>query len=465
MGVDRLPDQPNRAVILAVFFALIAGLTHRLTPAQPSDPGPPIRLEVEPNAIVDPIRPMTIEVGGVPSGQQARLQILQDCNDDGRPELQSQAECISPLEERDSVKAGNDNAVHDRLSFQDLDQALKKAGKPPLPRKKTLWLRASRQGSKQGRLVIFGLVEAKDVCALWQTAVDTLFGGRCNPGLVQALRHHRGANDPQKELLGEVRHMNTQAAIPQAVAIPGTLGATGVAWVDAEELLVTIGGAAARQGPTEAASSSATSGPPKPVAEGLWRIPLVGGEPLLLWAKPRGETREAVAPLQLPGGRIAFVRQSPGEETVEGEEPAALLSLWQEGKLDPEGEIPIPYKIHQLLASDLQGRTILALTLGTAANRPAFLQIDLIHRYVENLGYHPALYQAALRAPGAEESVVAYVDNSGQKGWELALFDSQGNRSKELQTRVEDDLQPAWQPGGKEIAYLAEVERRKERRP
>jgi len=108
---------------------------------------------------------------------------------------------------------------------------------------------------------------------------------------------------------------------------------------------------------------------------------------------------------------------------------------------------------------------LLALTLGAGADRPAFLQINLADHSVRYLGYHPALYHALLKSPAGTDSVIAFEDNSGQTGWDLALVDSKGSLVRDLQRRPEDDLQPAWRPDGEEIAFLAEKKPRRGREP
>lgn len=146
------------------------------------DPGPPAWLEVEPVAIQRNDDHVTVEVGGIPQGGVVKLQVLQDCNGDGMPELYSVENCRSPLYERDSVAAGSRNIVVDRLAFDHL-------AKNGVPRNTSLWLRVSRPGSQQARQVLFGLVD--DSCSLWESVIEAFLGGDCNPHLAQALRQHR----------------------------------------------------------------------------------------------------------------------------------------------------------------------------------------------------------------------------------------------------------------------------------
>ena len=416
---------------------LILGAVFLLAAAQASDPGPPAWVEVDPNAIQNAGQPMRIDVGGIPQGQTVTLQVLQDCNGDHRPDLQGQGDCKSPLYARDSRKAGSRNWVEDSLDFT----ALEKSG-TSLPRNRALWLRVSRPGSRQGVLTLFGLVD--DPCTLWQATLEVFRLGACGKGGVsQALRRHRGPLGFEEKTF-EVRRLDPAGDAPP-VSIAGTRGATGVAWLDARTLVVTA---------TEAGSK-------------LLRVPLEG-EPTVLWKDSGQDGLSAAAPLALPGGssgeKIAFVRQRlSGQESAEGR-PVAFLSLWADGRIDPARDVVLPFRIQQLLASSPDGRQILALSLGIGENLPSFLQIDLAERTVQNLGYSPTLYQVAFRSPNTGASVVSFEDVSTDHGWDLVLADDKGRLVKDLQARKQDDILPAWQPDGKSLAYLAEVEA-KEKKP
>jgi hypothetical protein len=412
---------------------LILGLSILIAAAQAPDPGPPAWVEVDPNAIQDADQPMQIDVGGIPQGQTVMLQILQDCNSDHRPDLRGQGDCKSPLYARDSSKAGSRNRVEDRLDFK----ALEKRG-ASLPRNRALWLRASRPGSRQGVLTLFGLVD--DPCTLWQATLEAFRLGTCSKGAVaQALRRHRGPLGFEEKTF-EVRRLDPAGDAPP-ISIAGTRGATGVAWLNVQTLVVTA---------TEAGSK-------------LLRVPLEG-EPTVLWQDPEQDGLSAAAPLALSSNSIAFVRQRlAGQETSEGR-PVAFLSLWIDGRIDPAQDVVLPFRIQQLLASSPDGRQILALSLGIGENLPSFLQIDLAERTVQNLGYSPTLYQVAFRSPGTGASVVSFEDVSTDQGWDLVLADDKGRLIKDLQARKQDDILPAWQPDGKSLAYLAEIET-KEKKP
>jgi hypothetical protein len=418
---------PRVLLILVTTSLLIAA-------AQAPDPGPPAWVEVDPNAIENADQPMQINVGGIPQGQTVTLQILQDCNGDHRPDLQGQGDCKSPLYARDSSKADSRNRIEDYLDFT----ALEKSG-TPLPRNRALWLRASRPGSRQGVLSLFGLVD--DPCTLWRSTLEVFHLGACSKSAVaQALRRHRGPLGFEEKTF-EVRRLDPAGDAPP-VSVAGTRGATGVAWLSSQTLVVTA---------TEAGSK-------------LLRVPLQG-EPTVLWKDPAPDGLSAAAPLALPGGKIAFVRQRPpGQELADGR-PGAILSLWAGGKVDPAHDVVLPFRIQQLLTSSPDGHQILALSLGIGENLPSFLQIDLAERTVQNLGYSNALYQVAFRSPKAGVSVVSFEDVSTDQGWDLVLADGKGHLMKDLQAREKkDDILPAWQPDGKSLAYLAEVEA-KEKKP
>ncbi|HEX2642805.1 MAG TPA: hypothetical protein VHU81_07415, partial [Thermoanaerobaculia bacterium] len=289
-----------------------------------------------------------------------------------------------------------------------------------------------------GVLTLFGLVD--NPCTLWQATLEAFRLGACSQsGVPQALRRHRGPLGFEEKTF-EVRRLDPAGDAPP-VSIDGTRGATGVAWLNAQTLVVTA---------TQAGSK-------------LLRMPLEG-EPAVLWKDPAPDGLTAAAPLALPGGKIAFVRQRlSGQESAEGR-PVAFLSLWADGRIDPAHDIVLPFRIQQLLTSSPDGRQILALSLGIGENLPSFLQIDLAERTVQNLGYSPTFYQVAFRSPKAGASVVSFEDVSTDQGWDLVLADDKGRLIKDVQARKQDDILPVWQPDGKSLVYLAEVEG-KEKKP
>ncbi len=431
-----------RAATILSWVALVAAVT----PLTATDPGPPARLEIEPNAILERDETLTIEVGGISMGERVRLRVLRDCDGDGRPDPGGEEGCCNPIYERDSEAADPRDVVHDRLVFADLD---KKCGDLHGVR---LWLRASRPGSEQGLLARFGLVE--DPCSLWATVIETFLGGECDPGLRQALRRHRGPSGLEM-LTFEVRLLEVPSEVPatapEPMSVPDTRGATGVAWLDPETLVFTTAPTADEGG------VPLLPGTPEEVIEpGLYRIDLNAEEPKreLLWLPP--DAWLPTAPLPLGDGRIAFARQRLGEHD---DRPVAWLSIWKDGTVDARQDVALDYKIHQLLAANAEGTSILALTLGVEANRPGLLMVDLGTKDVEHVGFHNGLYQAAMRRPGGRDALVALEDNSGRNGWDLVLVDAEGEWLRNVQKRQRNDLLPAWRPDGDAVALLAEVRR------
>lgn len=425
-----------------LFFvaALSSVLCGSAAPPPAADPGPPAWLEIEPNAIQDPDEPMTIEVGGIPTGTAVLLQILQDCNLDGDPDPVGSAQCPSPLYERTSKVANPKRLVVDALDFRALEKELAQKGRR-LPRETLLWLRESRPGSRQALLYQFGLVA--NPCSLWSTLIETFKGGPCDPGILQGLPRNRSVSGLE-QVVFEARRLSLGDPNAKPVSVPGTRGATGVAWQGDGALLVTLG------------QQAAAGAEPSP-SPGLLRFPAGGGTPETLWTPPSGDPFLPVAPLALPGGRVAFVRQRPGGEPTEGE-PTGYLSLWKDGSAD--AGVALPTRIHQLVASDTAGRKVLAITLGIGDNRPSFLSIDLSSGEVRNLGYHHSLYHAMMRSPQGTGSLLSLQDNTGRNGWDLVLVDAHGAWKQDVQVRTgAHDLLASWRPDGREVAYLAEIAR------
>lgn len=422
---------------LSLLTVLAATPAERI--ASPDPHRLPQRLALKPTAIERLDQPLEITVEGVAAKETLELQVLRDCDRDGQPGIEEEGECRSPLYTGTSAPAGKNAKLEDRLDFEQLAREGR-----VFPPGTVLWLRVRYPGSDKYLQRFFGFLEAP--CTLFATVVDTFFPGRCGLTLPQVLREHR-APSSLADLLFEVRRVAVGAAPGEPATVPGTRGANGVAWIDGETLLVTAAGA---------------PGTPE-LAPGLYRVGLDGKPPERLWA-PTGDSRPA-APLALGRERHAFVLQIPGPRPSDSSpEMAPRLVVWERGHI--EREVPLPLQVHQLLARDAAGQTLLALSLGEGDNRPALLTIDLRQGAVEEVGFDNALYLAALREPGGHRAVVAF-ENARQGGWELALAEPDGEgtetetkgKATELVARDSfNDLAPAWKPAGGEVAYLAEVE-------
>ncbi len=388
----------------------------------------PSRLEIMPNAIQKRDVPMQVTVAGLDPLERVEFSILRDCATSG----------CKQIFELPSETADRHGVLRTFLDFRVIEWEI--------PTNTVLWLRA-RRSAGGFRDVRFGLVD--NPCSLWGTMVDGFFGGRCDPHLVQALSGSRSQAEVAA-LPFEVRRlaMAENSGDAEPVAVPGTEGATGVAWLGAETLIATVVLPAAEEGSRVRPSR-------------LLRLDRDGGKPEVLWSDQQEWL--ATAPLVLAAEplRIAFVRQRLADDDDDREdehEVRARLCFWQDGQLTKGPELAYP--IHRLVGVDQASKSLLALTLGEHGVRPAFLLIDLANGEVQYEGFHPALYHAAMRSPAANLAAIAIEDNSGQTGWDLLLMNEHGTRIRDLQARPEHDLLPTWRPDGQEIAYLAEVPKR-----
>jgi hypothetical protein len=410
----------------------------------------PLQVEIEPNAIVPlgPGRPprLTIDVQGVPEGGTVWLAVVRDCDGNGQPERPADARETCPaLIERESVSASRHRRVQDHLNAESLNE---------LPRGEVLWLRVTRSRdtaiapSPVAALIRFALVE--NACALWPTVIATFFGGKCSPGLLQALRRHRGPSGLDERTF-EVRFAsvglspNHSVVLGPSLAVEGTRDATGAAWESTDSLLVTRG-------------KSAPGRTMRPSAAELARVRL-GAEKTTheqLWTPPDGNLLVPAAPLPLDRGQVAFAIQSQVGEPAPGK-PAARIVRWNGSRID--AEVEVPFRIHQMMAYANGGQRVLALSLGTDANRPVFLDVDFASRTFEIIGYDNVLYQAAQRSPTSGVSAIAFEDNSGKNGWEILLVGEDGQWIGDIARGTGDELLPAWRADSKALLWLAEVDR------
>ena len=383
----------------------------------------PKRLAVEPNAIVQIDDPLTIEVEGVPAGDPVKLEVFEDCLD--------KAACPAAYT-RPSEPADAKGIVRDKLYRSELV-----AGDMKSPEGRRLWLRVSFQDSERYRQAMFGFGVSE--CDLFATFFDAFRLGPCDPGLLQVLRNHRQPSDLADQIF-EVRRITTDAVDADPITVPGTRGASGVAWWDAQTLLVTAAG-------TEQEGD---------LPAGLYSVRLGGdAQPERLWV-PDADQPPPSAPFALSDKRVAFVTQAPGAQGSEASETVAHLVVWDK-ELGEVSSVGLPYKVHQVLRSGADGNQLLALSLGVADNRPTLLSVDLETRETTVLGFSNALYEAALREPEGEVSVVAFENAFALNGWEMVLT-REGQLERILVKRNgKDDLAPAWNPRGGEVAFLSQV--------
>ena len=402
---------------LVAFLALVGTLA--ATPGKR-----PSRLVVEPNAIVDLDGPLTIEVEGVSAGETVKLEVFEDCLAD--------THCPAVFT-RPSEPAGRNGVVNDRLYRAQLV-----AGGVASPEGRRLWLRVSFPDSQRYRQAMFGFGVSE--CNLFDTFFDAFRLGECDPGLLQVLlRPHRQPSDLADQIF-EVRRISTGESTAEMVSVAGTQGASGVAWWDAKTLLVTAVD-------TEGEGN---------LSAGLYSVRL-GDEakPERLWA-PKADGQPPAAPFALSPERVAFVVQAPGPQGLDDPEMLARLVVWERGSGEVAG-VDLPYKVHQILRADAEGSKLLALSLGKADNRPTLLEVDLESGETTVFGFSNALYEAALREPAGERSVVAFENAFGLNGWEMVLT-RDGVLERVLVKRDgKDDLAPAWNPQGGEVAFLSQV--------
>ena len=447
---------PHSTLAAAVLTLILCSVATAQSPPPPQD-AKPLYVEVEPNALQrlkkKALDPMNIEIWGAGPKATVHLEVLQDCDGDRIADRPGTETCKSPLDAWESPPAGREGHIRTELDFATRSWEL--------PENVALWLRVSRSvDAEGGTLVPFGLV--LNPCELWARLVDTFWGGDCDPGLLQALRQHKGPAGLE-DVTFEVRRLavgaeGTPRVAAEPVAVPGTEGATGIAWANPSTLLVTRAPVVLDVPPKRSHQKRAAA-----VPAGLYRVRLAPdgstadtGAHELLW-EPKNDGLMPAAPFALKKDRIAFVRQSLGDPVVDGKS-TVLLSFWQNGALE-SSEIPLPYRVHQILAKSADEEEILALSLGVGSNRPLFLRIHLNDQTVDLVGYHHDLYRTAMRSPDGTTSAIAMDDTSGRWGWELVAIDGAGGVTPLVHRKKLHDFMPTWHPHGGELAFLAEVSR------
>jgi hypothetical protein len=415
----------------AALCLISIGATAPSALAQHAPRAPDVR--ITPNAIQQRNVPMLIDLVGAP-GQTLYLFILRDCDGNAAtPELRGTERCDTPLHKQMVVLDGTGRRQVE-LRFDKNSY---------LPSNQNLWLRASSvpAGDRAYQDAVFGLVDQP--CSLWATVISAFDLGNCSSGLGEAFGPQRSPDDQRPAVALEARHLvipsgGTPAGNP--VSVPGTRGATGVAWLDSGTVLVTVG-------TSEQDIVTVDDNPPEPVPPGLYRIDVATGKGKRL-AQPReGET--LVAPFAVGGDTIVFVSESV---VVRADGSVATLAVLRGNRVT---EIPLRRSIHQILAADPSGRNLLAYSRWQGI--PTLLRIDLDTRAVTDLGFPPQLFHAVMRMPGGSGAVLALEDNAGYNGWDLILVDAKGHLTKELAVGPSEALMPAWRPGRREIVYLGQA--------
>ena len=384
----------------------------------------PSRLVIDPNAIVAPDEPIEVVIEGVTTGTTVRLWVLGDCDADGQPD---QSTACPALFGRESAKSRK-GVIRDRLGLD----ALKK-----LPRNEALWLRAATSPEASGEKAMFTI--SGDGCGFF-ASVANLLDGPCRPAaLLQLLRRHRQPSDLQDAIF-EVRLLELGGEEPSTAPIPHTQGASGAAWARGGSAMVV----------TFADPDRGEQAP------GVYFVGLGGEtEPEPIWT-PTTEECQAHAPRALDAKRVAVVCQAPGPQTQNEAADVARLVVLEEGEVAQS--IPLPFKVHQLLASSEDGQALLALSLGIGDNQPVFLAIDLEASRAEIVGFSNAFYQSAMREPGGGPSLVAFENTYGGYGWQLAMADGEDFLDDVVKRTEAHDLAPAWHPEGGKALYLAQVD-------
>jgi hypothetical protein len=421
--------RPRLASATLLLISAVAAAPMALAQHVPRAPD----VRITPNAIQQRDAPMRVDLVGAP-GQTLHLFVLRDCDGNAAtPELRGNQGCVTPLHTQ--------TFVLDEIGHRQVELRFDK--NPHLPGNQNLWLRVSSvpAGDRAYQDAVFGLVN--DPCSLWATIISAFGAGSCSYGVGEAFGPQRSPDDQRPAVALEARRLvipsdGTPAGNP--VSVPGTRGATGVAWLDSGTLLVTVGTSEQDIVPVDDA--------PEPAPPGLYRIDVAIGKGQRLVQPREGET--LAAPFALGGDAIVFVRESVG---VRADGSVATLTVLRGNGVTRE--IPLRRSIHQILAADPRGRSVLAYSRWQGI--PTLLRIDLGTGAVADLGFPPQLFHAVMRMPGSSQAVVALEDNAGYNGWDLILVDGSGHLAQELAVGPSEALMPGWRPGRREIVYLGQV--------
>lgn len=400
---------------------------------------PPPAVEITPNAIERPDKPMQIAIRGAPR-QKLYLLVLRNCDNDWlTPEITPRGACDPQVWKR-ALELDERGHWRDRWQMSEVPTSLYG---------QMLWLRVSP--NEDGRWpygdAIFTVVS--EPCSVWDTLVGLFTDSECQADVQGTLRLQMADGNERPAVPLEVRRLARNPATgtwAEPVRVPGTRGATGVAWASARSLLVTLARA-------EGGTLATVEKPSTPVRPGLYRVAVASGRRELL--VPSSDDEILAAPFAVQPDHLVFVR----ERVVAGQDgTVASLAVWRRGQV--VREIPLRRTIHQILAADPTHSSVLAYSRWQGA--PALLRIDLRTGAVTHLGFPAQLSHAVMGAPGGSQAVVAIQDNAGYNGWDLILVDDKGRLAEELVAGPGEDLMPAWHRNGKEIIYLGQAEGRAE---
>jgi hypothetical protein len=427
----RLQPRAAHTAAMIALLVLVAGSAARAD-------APPY-VAITPNAIQKPDQPIEIAISGR-RGQRLYLLILRNCDTDRNTADTPQPNCDSLV----SVRP---------IDLRDSDRWSERRPLTEVPARlygETLWLRVSpnRDGRWPYGDAMFTMVSKP--CSVWDTVIDLFSTNGCNADVASTLRPQMGGNDERPAVALEVRRLVRDAGKgtwAKPVSVPGTRGATGVAWADARSLFVTVG----RIEDDVLAVINETA---KPVAPGLYRFDIAGGKRELLLAGRDDEI--LAAPFAVGPDAMVFVRE---RVVADRDGTVAKLVVWDRGRI--VREIPLRRTIHQILAADSKRTSVLAYSRWEGI--PALLRVDLRTGAVTHLGFAEQLFQAVMRPPGGSHAVVALQDNAGYNGWDIILVDGKGKLAAELAVGPAEDLMPAWRPDRPdELAYLGQSDGRTE---
>lgn len=378
----------------------------------------PLALALAPHGAISLDDKLFVTAPGA-AGAMVTVSILADCDGDGVPDpALSKGGCKSPLATKQVQlnAAGTAIGPFSLAELPEVKAAYDAAGGAP-----TLGVMVAKAAGDMGEVerVWFG---GGDACTPFKPLLAG-FGAACDPAFVSILWSPR---ELKTDLAGTfmVYRAKADSDNPGGEAVPGTLGATGVTWEDAEHLLVTRGESGGR-------------------GAGLFRVDLEGeGEQLM--------TAEAGhsfwAPRSLGKDGLAYVDRAP-----EGDR----LVLVQKGKV--KYSVPLPRPAETILGWD--GATFLVYS---TAPTYSILAVHPKTGVVEDLGWAASVY-ASLTKGSAGTSAVTYRDDAKGFGWEIAIVDSAGKTVHDLRVDEDgtdpglDDRSPAWRPGKNEVAWVGEV--------